>query len=114
VSQIERDTLAQALQERFGYAKQQAPRVAEQILDLPPDLRSDFDVYWETGAVPSRDVDGYNAEHLVATRGMTPIGAILTLGWLRREPLRAKRSLQRRRDYVVTPRELLDEPRERS
>jgi hypothetical protein len=87
----------------FGYPPERAPAVADQLAALPEPVALAFQQWWADEAGPETlTVEGYTLESLAREHGMNPIAAFLTLGWLRRDPLRATRSLARGHDRVVT------------
>lgn len=61
-----------------GHARAMAVR----LLSSAPRLRGAFQKWWLTGRVEDVEVDGYSLRRLVDEKGMTPLGALLTLSLL--------------------------------
>lgn len=88
------------LETKFEYPASHSERVANQILALPADLRAALELYLRHGTISEIVVEDYSVKILTEEFEMEVIPAILTLGWLRREPDRAKRMLSRGYDQV--------------
>lgn len=59
-----------------------ARAMAIRLLSSTPKLRGAFQKWWLTGRVENVEVDGYSLRRLVDEKGMTPMGALLTLSLL--------------------------------
>lgn len=83
------------LREEHGLGAAHAGAVATRLLSTAPRIRGAFLRWWLTGQVEDLEVEGYSLRRLVNDRGMSPIGALLTLSLLAA-------------DERVTPEELAD------
>ena len=92
---IDHDLLTKRLIEDFGVASLAAPLIANQLQALPTKTQTAFTAWWNNGELPTWEIEGWSHARLMNERGMTVIAAFLTLGWLERDPLAAKRSLAR-------------------
>lgn len=59
-----------------------ARAVAIRLLSSTPRIRGAFQRWWLTGRVEDVTVEGYNLRRLVEEKGMSPLGALLTLSLL--------------------------------
>lgn len=71
--------------------------------DLTPPIKSELEYLLKTGKLAEKqiEVEGYSACKLITEHGMHPVGAYATLGWLTREPEKAKDAILRPHDKVV-------------
>lgn len=66
-----------------------------------PEAVGKIEEYLKTGVVPKQyETEGYSVQQLMTERGMNPIAALLTIGWLMQEPEIAKASLKKGSDHV--------------
>lgn len=70
------------LVETRGLDPEHARAMAIRLLSSTPKLRGAFQKWWLTGRVEDIEVDGYSLRRLVSEKGMTPLGALLTLSLL--------------------------------
>lgn len=70
------------LVEQHGLEPDHARAVAVRLLSSTPRIRGAFQRWWLTGRVDDVDVEGYNLRRLVREKGMSPLGALLTLSLL--------------------------------
>lgn len=70
------------LREQHGLEAAHADAVATRLLSTAPRIRGAFLRWWLTGQVEDLEVEGYSLRRLVNERGMSPIGALLTLSLL--------------------------------
>jgi prophage antirepressor-like protein len=80
----------------FGYPETTVNRVAEALAQFQEPLASAFINWWESGVLPTIELEGYTISRLQKERGMNPIAAFLTLDWIQREPEKALRSLSKK------------------
>lgn len=59
-----------------------ARAVAIRLLSSTPRVRGAFQKWWLTGRIEDVTVEGYNLRRLVEEKGMSPLGALLTLSLL--------------------------------
>lgn len=70
------------LREEHGLEAAHAGAVATRLLSTAPSVRGAFLRWWLTGHVEDLEVEGYSLRRLVREKGMSPIGAMLTLSLL--------------------------------
>lgn len=70
------------LREEHGLEAAHAGAVATRLLSTAPRIRGAFLRWWLTGHVEDLEVEGFSLRRLVNERGMSPIGALLTLSLL--------------------------------
>lgn len=70
------------LVERHELEPDHARAVAIRLLSSTPRIRGAFQKWWLTGRVEDVTVEGYNLRRLVEEKGMSPLGALLTLSLL--------------------------------
>ncbi len=70
------------LREVHGLEATHAGAVATRLLSTAPRIRGAFLRWWLTGQVEDLEVEGFSLRRLVNERGMSPIGALLTLSLL--------------------------------
>lgn len=74
--------LVRWLRERHGLGAAHAGAVATRLLCAAPRIRGAFLRWWLTGQVEALTVRGYGLRRLVREKGMSPVGALLTLSLL--------------------------------
>lgn len=73
----------------------QVERVTNKIEALSPDIREALEKWIETDNVSSPEYAGYDVNAILkAQPHMTVLGAYLSLDWLRRDPVVAKKSIE--------------------
>ena len=73
----------------------QVERVSNKIEALSPDIREALEKWIETDNVSSPEYAGYDVNAILkAQPHMTVLGAYLSLDWLRRDPVAAKKSIE--------------------
>jgi hypothetical protein len=98
---ISKENLLERITTEFDYPLPRAESATKKLLDLQPQLKSEFEQWWHTGQLPTIEIEGYTVQRLMTEREMNPIAAILALDWLIREPEFAKESFQRRYDRIL-------------
>lgn len=74
----------------------QVERVSGKIEALTPDIREALENWLTTGTVASPEYAGYDVNAILkAQPRMNVLGAYLSLDWLRRDPVAAKKSIER-------------------
>lgn len=86
------------LREQHGLEPAHAGAVATRLLSTAPDVRGAFLRWWLTGHVEDLQVEGYSLRRLVREKGMSPIGAMLTLSLLAADERVTPQELEERRD----------------
>jgi hypothetical protein len=91
----------------LGYPERRIEGVAQMLSRLQPQLQWRFVRWFETGEIPTLEVEGYNADLLIGDHGMNMVAVFLSLDWLLRDPKTAKASLDRGHDevYIHIPEE---------
>lgn len=74
--------LVRWLREEHGLGAHHAGAVATRLLSTAPRVRGAFLRWWLTGRVEDLEVEGYSLRRLVGEKGMSPMGALLTLSLL--------------------------------
>lgn len=70
------------LRRQHGLGAAHAGAVARRLLSAAPRVRGAFLRWWLTGRVADLEVEGYSLRRLVREKGMSVIGALLTLSLL--------------------------------
>lgn len=70
------------LQERHELDPRHARAVAMRLLSSTARIRGGFQKWWLTGRVEDIEIEGYSLRRLVEEKGMSPLGALLTLSLL--------------------------------
>ena len=100
MSKLPRDEIIKRLVREFGYADWHAGRVADSIANLTPPIAEAFSHWWQTGELPTMEVEGYTAARLVAEWRLQPAAVFLALDWLLRDPEQAVAALERGYDRI--------------
>ena len=100
---LDEQALIPRLIEEFGYPPEGAKLVASDLTACGEPVASAFADWWETGTMPSVEVEGYTVPRLLREQAMHPVAAFLALDWLRREPAKARRVLHKGHDAVRAP-----------
>lgn len=95
------NTTASRLVSGFGYSDRGAQIVAAKLAVLHPELAGAAEEWWAGKALPQIILQGYTVERLSSERGLSPVAAILTLDWLFRDPVAAKKALDRGHGKIV-------------
>lgn len=91
---MERTEVIRILKEE-GYPDFMLDKTADKIEAFSPDIATKFSEFCIQGTIPEIEVEGYNYKKLIEDFGMKPVGALITLDWLIREPENAKEALQK-------------------
>ena len=91
---MERDKIIMLLcaQNYPGYLLEQT---ADKVGRLPYEFSEALEEWADNGKEPDMEIQGYSYARLVKEYDMRPIGAFLTLDWLRRDPETAVAALRR-------------------
>jgi len=87
--------------DEFGYSEESAAEIIEDLSNCSEQIRSAFLHWWNTGVLPDIEIEQYNVSRLKKEYGMNPIGALLSLDWLLKEPDEAKAALKRGYDEII-------------
>lgn len=75
--------------------KVQVERVSGKIEALSPDIREAFEKWIETDTIASPTYAGYDVSSILkAQPHLTVLAAYLSLDWLRRDPIAAKKAIE--------------------
>lgn len=91
---MERTEIIRILKEE-GYPDFILEKTVNKIEAFNPDIATVFSEFCVKGTIPDIEVEGYNYKSLVEEFGMKPVGALITLDWLIREPEIAKEALKK-------------------
>lgn len=79
----------------------QVERVSGKIEALSPDIRAAFEKWIETDAIASPEYAGHDVNSILkAQPHLTVLAAYLSLDWLRRDPVAAKKSIEHAKHVV--------------
>ena len=79
----------------------QVERVSGKIETLSPDIREAFEKWIETDIIESPEYAGHDVNSILkAQPHLTVLAAYLSLDWLRRDPVAAKKSIEHTK-YVI-------------
>ena len=70
-------------------------QTADKMENLEPEIKNAFEQWQLNGIIPTITLEGYTYQTLVNQFGMKPVGAFITLDWLKREPEKAAKALER-------------------
>ena len=91
---MERKQIIEILKEE-AYPEYMIEQTANKLENLVPEIKDVFEQWHLDGAIPSITLEGYTFQTLVNQFGMKPVGAFITLDWLKREPEKAARALEK-------------------
>lgn len=91
---MERDKIIMLLCAQ-NYPEYMLEQTADKVERLPHELSEALEEWADCGKEPDLEIQGYSYARLVKEYDMRPIGAFLTLDWLRREPEKAVAALKR-------------------
>lgn len=91
---MERNQIIEILKEE-AYPEYMIEQTANKLENLVPEIKDVFEQWHLDGAIPSITLEGYSYQDLVNLYGMKPVGAFITLDWLKREPEKAARALEK-------------------
>ena len=81
--------------------KEQVERVSGKIEALSPDIREAFEKWIETDVIASPEYAGYDVNSILkAQPHLTVLAAYLSLDWLRRDPVAAKKFIEHTKHVV--------------
>ena len=78
-----------------GYPAHMIEGTAKKIMNFQPRVAQAFQVWHAGEQCPDITVEGYSFADLTGHYGMKPIGALITLDWLLRDPQSATAALRR-------------------
>lgn len=90
---MERDTIIGLLKEE-AYPEYMLEQTADKMENLEYEIREAFEKWYLDGTIPAIKLEGYSYQDLVNQFGMKPVGAFITLDWLKREPEKAAKALK--------------------
>jgi hypothetical protein len=102
-----REALLSRLAGELEYPPAQVEDAANRMLAFRSPVRELFLRWWTTGETPDTAgsaetaIEGYTMARLMNDYGMEPLGALLTLDWLMREPEIASTALAEGFDDIV-------------
>lgn len=78
-----------------SYPEFMIEQTADKIENFEPEIREVFELWLSDGTMPKITLEGYTFKDLIHQYGMKPIGAFITLDWLKKEPEKAAKALER-------------------
>ncbi len=98
---MQRQELIDRLVSEFDYKDYEAPLIADNLLASSPVVQAVFEKWWRGGELDKRlEVQGYTLQRLMDEYALKPIGALLTMDWLIREPGKALAALAEGYDII--------------
>lgn len=91
---MERNEILEILKEE-AYPEYMIEQTADKMENLEPEIKNAFERWHFDGTIPAITLEGYTYQDLVKLYGMKPVGAFITLDWLKREPEKAARALEK-------------------
>ncbi len=89
--------ITKVLVENKNLDKVQVEKVSGKIEALSPDIREAFEKWVETDTITSPVYSGYDVNAILkAQPQLTVLAGYLSLDWLRREPVAAKKFIEKR------------------
>lgn len=79
-----------------GLDPEHAEAMAQRLLSSAPSIRGAFYRWWKTGVLEELEIEGYGLRRLVEDKGMSVLGALLTLSLLARQGETTREELDRR------------------
>lgn len=78
-----------------SYSEFMIEQTVSKIENLEPEIKEAFELWLSDGTIPKITLEGYSFKDLIHQYGMKPIGAFITLDWLKKEPEKAAKALER-------------------
>ncbi len=91
---MERSQIIEILKEE-AYPEYMIEQTTNKLENLEPEIKMAFEQWHIDGTIPTITLEGYTYQDLVKLYGMKPVGAFITLDWLKREPEKAAKALER-------------------
>ena len=91
---MERKQIIEILKEE-AYPEYMIEQTADKIENLENEVMEAFEKWYLDGIFPTIKLEGYSFQDLVDQFGMKPVGAFITLDWLKKEPGKASDALRR-------------------
>lgn len=78
-----------------SYPEFMIEQTVSKIENFEPEIKEAFELWLLDGTVPKITLEGYTYKDLLHQYGMKPIGAFITMDWLKKEPEKATKALER-------------------
>ena len=78
-----------------SYPEFMIEQTVSKIENFEPEIKETFELWLLDGTVPKITLEGYTYKELIHQFGMKPVGAFITLDWLKKEPEKATKALER-------------------
>ena len=78
-----------------GYPEETIENTISKIEKFDSEIKRLFYEWLENSTVPGAEIENYSYEKLTKDFQMKPIGAFITLDWLKRDPKEAKKALEK-------------------
>lgn len=92
--EMKREQIIEILREE-AYPEYMIEQTVRKIENFEPEIKDAFELWLSEGIVPKIKFEGYSFKDLVHQYGMKPVGAFITLDWLKRDPQNAVNALKR-------------------
>ena len=78
-----------------SYPEFMMEQTANKIENFDAEIKDAFELWLSDETEPTITLEGYTYKDLVHQFGMKPVGAFITLDWLKKEPEKATKALER-------------------
>ena len=68
--------------------------ILKSIAEMHPEVRPKLEEFLRTGMLPPYELEGYDVARLMREQDMHELAAYMTLSWLKKDPVKALKSLQ--------------------
>lgn len=92
---MEIEEIIRQLVENQGYPQKTAEGAAQKIIDAREDIRQAIENFLSSNEITEIQVDEFEVNNLIQNFKLHPVAAYLWLDWFTREPIMAKRFLQK-------------------
>lgn len=93
--------IIELLKSKAEFSKDEAEYVIKKVEHMREDIKDALVDWLKSDKEPEIAVEGFTMRSLSDSYSLEPVASFLTLDWLSREPLKAKKSLARGYDEVV-------------
>jgi hypothetical protein len=88
--------LRECISERFPklVPEENMAVILKSVAEMHPEVRPKLEEFLRTGMTPPYELEGYDVARLMHEHGMHELAAYMTLSWLKKDPVKALKSLQ--------------------
>lgn len=77
------------------YPEYMLETTADKVENMNKSLKEAFEDWANNGTIPTIEVEGWSYNRLIEKYNMRPVAAFLALDWLKRDPEKATKSLEK-------------------